>query len=304
MNINQSKQCLSYKLLPNCLIHSFIASVSFFTLINQCGMVSANTEIMIDPYNDSGSGTMPIKSQSINTNFPSNTNNNQSFPTQNQNYTMGEIFVNGNPTPNPPSVVSGNLIKSNQTLPNIPPLSQPYSKQNDNFAIDNDNNNMPSTNFSPLDEIPNNVEEKKLINSSNNVNNTPRNINLTPLEINNNPNSETIHSVNKRRSLNDILVFSTPQENNSQNSKIIPSNPITSPTISSLTTKTNNIYKVLVKVDNKNQESQVESLYPEAFFTNFQGTRMLQVGVFSFSEKAEEVSQSLKNNGLNVRIIN
>jgi len=163
---------------------------------------------------------------------------------------------------------------------------------------------MPSTNFSPLDEIPNNVEEKKLINSSNNVNNTPRNINLTPLEINNNPNSETIHSVNKRRSLNDILVFSTPQENNSQNSKIIPSNPITSPTISSLTTKTNNIYKVLVKVDNKNQESQVKSLYPEAFFTNFQGTRMLQVGVFSFSEKAEEVSQSLKNNGLNVRIIN
>ncbi len=62
-------------------------------------------------------------------------------------------------------------------------------------------------------------------------------------------------------------------------------------------------YKVLVETDNDRQQSQVRSLYPEAFPTIYQGKSALQVGAFSSRYKADRARRSLENLGFNSYIL-
>lgn len=320
--MNQSTQVLTLK-LPTFWLHLFLGFSSFFVYpLITLSVASADTPITVDPYNDSSFEPLSIETSAIKTN--SSSNNNKALPPGNQNSTMGEILINGNPTPPPPTVVSGSLIKSNETLPQIPSLSEPYRKPDVNNEI---NQNSPdskgeirgktttlSVSVSPFDQTPdeNQPNLSSTNNRSSNLSNTPRTINLSPndspkvnttssnTENINAPSSQPVNPTNlgRRRSLNDILVFSAPLENNSNNPTITTTTPVNS--TASLTTNTNNIHKVLVKVNNSAQESQVKSLYPEAFQTNLRGEKMLQVGVFSNPKTAQEVSNSLKNMGLKV----
>ncbi|ACK68512.1 conserved hypothetical protein [Gloeothece citriformis PCC 7424] len=62
-------------------------------------------------------------------------------------------------------------------------------------------------------------------------------------------------------------------------------------------------YKVLVDAKTNAQQQQVRSLYPEAFRTTHNGQSFLQVGVFSTTDNAQTVIQTLKNAGLNTKMI-
>ncbi|BAQ66326.1 hypothetical protein [Geminocystis sp. NIES-3709] len=313
--MNKSTIFSATKSSPNFL---FLSLTSIGVLISPIFTLNAfaNIDISIDPYNDSGFDTPPVISQpqATKTNSVSPTPiNNQSLPTQNLNNNLEEIFINGNPTPSRPNMVSGNVIKSNKTLPQIPPLSEPYrnSPNNinpnspDNEAIESQKNDVSVSSLSPFDGTPqenqDNILDKKIINNSNsNVRSINISPNSTPQNTSNTPtveNTSIVPSTNpgRRRSLNDILVLS--------NSPTTPQNNQIPESISSLSSSPNNIYKVLVRVNNQNQESQVKSLYPEAFRANVRGQSMLQVGVFSSPEKAQEVSQSFKSIGLDTELL-
>ncbi len=62
-------------------------------------------------------------------------------------------------------------------------------------------------------------------------------------------------------------------------------------------------YKVVVETDSDRQQSQVRSLYPEAFPTVYQGKSALQVGAFSSRYKADQAKRSLEDLGLNSYIL-
>ena len=57
-------------------------------------------------------------------------------------------------------------------------------------------------------------------------------------------------------------------------------------------------YKVLVEALNETEESEVRSLYPEAFETVFDGQSLLQIGAFSSWDKARQAEAALINLGL------
>jgi parallel beta-helix repeat protein len=62
-------------------------------------------------------------------------------------------------------------------------------------------------------------------------------------------------------------------------------------------------YKVLVETDSDRQETQVRSLYPEAFTTIDEGKSVLQVGAFSSRDKADRARESLEDLGLDSYIL-
>lgn len=323
------KQCTQFLTckISRFWLHSFLGFSTFLSYalvtssVGKNAMAQAGVDIMIDPYNNTNVGSLSIEPSSVKT---SPSSNNKSLPMSNQNERLGEIFIKGHPTPPPPIITSGNLIKSNQTLPQIPSLSEPYRKpdndnvNNQNFTNNENittqtNNTSLSVSLSPFDKTPSvnqpsfsSKESKEIINPVNNINTTAININVSPkssASVNNSAiNTENINTsssqttLGSRRNLNDILVFSAPSNNNSNNSSVIPTTTTNQRT--SIVTKSN-IHKVLVKVHNANQESQVKSLYPGAFKTNLRGESMLQVGVFSNVETALEISNSLKKMGLN-----
>ena len=122
------------------------------------------------------------------------------------------------------------------------------------------------------------------------------------------------------------LVFSAPTEPVARESNILPVPNVTPPssrlssppserkinTLSDLLTPSNsnssrNIaqtqYRVLVEIDNSNQEARVRSRYPEAFNTVYRGKSMLQVGAFSDRSRAETTSRSLADLGLNSHVL-
>ena len=63
-------------------------------------------------------------------------------------------------------------------------------------------------------------------------------------------------------------------------------------------------YRVIAEAASDSQQAQVRSLYPDAFTTIYQGKSMLQVGVFSNRNKAENVLQSLERIGIYGVILN
>lgn len=62
-------------------------------------------------------------------------------------------------------------------------------------------------------------------------------------------------------------------------------------------------YKVLASAKTGSQQQKLRSLYPEAFPTKYNGQSFWQVGVFSTSDNAQTVIQTLKNAGLNGKMI-
>ena len=62
-------------------------------------------------------------------------------------------------------------------------------------------------------------------------------------------------------------------------------------------------YKVLVEAVNGYAESEVRSLYPDAFATIYQGEPVLQIGAFNNWDKAKEAEQSLEDLGLETYIL-
>ncbi|WP_330203921.1 hypothetical protein [Cyanobacterium sp. Dongsha4] len=273
-------------------------------------------EISIDPYNDSGYETIPFATnQSVDNNRQT-----QTSPTPNLSVvekenisSEGIYYVKGNSTPPPPQIVGGNLITSNQSLPAIPPLNEPYSPQQ---TADINSRNVTPANELSVSVSPFNVTPSKENATSNNVpttnqtvavnsNNNVRNINISPqdsnsISVSNNSNNSPIDNLGKRRNLREILVFSnsTNSENINNNGNNMPSESIKPSSNNSQT-----VYKVLAKTNSNSQEVGVKSLYPEAFKTNYQGQSLLQVGVFSTQENAEQVSQSLANIGVKAIIL-
>jgi parallel beta-helix repeat protein len=66
---------------------------------------------------------------------------------------------------------------------------------------------------------------------------------------------------------------------------------------------TGEYYRVIVATQTDSQKQNVRSLYPDAFNTNYQGRSMLQVGVFSSRDKAEQTLQSLQDLGFDGLIV-
>ena len=62
-------------------------------------------------------------------------------------------------------------------------------------------------------------------------------------------------------------------------------------------------FKVLARADNGQQQTQLRSLYPDAFRTSYNGRSLWQIGVFSTQENANQVLESLSNAGLSANVI-
>lgn len=275
-------------------------------------------EVSIDHYNSSRSDYTDKIDLDNNNQFSNYRPSPLNLPTNNENITIeGIYYVKGNLTPPPPTIINGNLTSSNKILPPVPPLAQPYSAQQNsevkssNLTPSNNPSNNLSLSVSPFDITP---QEEKPISpvvspqvTINNINNNGiRTINLSPnnkdaTAIKSSPtNSQDSNDLGKRRNLRDILVFSEPSNT------ILPQNNGNNlPSVTATPSVINNqkVYKVLAQINNNQQETGVKSLYPEAFKTNYQGQLLLQVGVFSNRERAEQVSQSLISIGVRPVII-
>ncbi len=57
-------------------------------------------------------------------------------------------------------------------------------------------------------------------------------------------------------------------------------------------------YRVVVETSDNAQASQIKALVPAAFSTSFRGKAAMQVGAFGDRDKADQLVQSLLNQGL------
>ena len=212
------------------------------------------------------------------------------------------ITISGASTPTTPVVSSQKAIASNRNLPAPPPLSEPYRAQSD--ATERGSNSQPllSTNT----------------NSSNSTSNFARNSNSRVMEINQPSNSSPppppkpsssstsriySNSNAQRRTLTDILVVAPNASKSPPPPGLTPTRSQNSNYNAYAPRARASQYKVIVEARNSYQESQVRSLYPDAFRTNYNGRSMLQVGVFSTRQNAQQVLQTLKRAGLGALII-
>ena len=74
-------------------------------------------------------------------------------------------------------------------------------------------------------------------------------------------------------------------------------NPVPDPSALSFTPNATS-YRVMALVTSPVEEQQVKAAYPGAFFTNFNGQRLLQIGSFSDPLNAQQAALSLQNLGL------
>lgn len=101
---------------------------------------------------------------------------------------------------------------------------------------------------------------------------------------------------------NKELVFTPPASSTTTpDVEPVPFPPQTNSALSSPPSQIN--YKVLVEALNAAEESEVRSLYPEAFKTVYEGEYWLQVGAFSNWDKAKQAEQTLVNLGLETYLI-
>ncbi|GBF79863.1 DUF3747 domain-containing protein [Aphanothece sacrum] len=113
----------------------------------------------------------------------------------------------------------------------------------------------------------------------------------------------------------DLPPLSPPVQNN--NNRIVPPPPLlgrknVSESLGSLSNRNNPSipktytpqgYRVIVAANDRNQQEQLRSLYPDAFPTSYNGRAMWQVGLFSSRENAQKAYQSLENEGLRAIIL-
>jgi Protein of unknown function (DUF3747) len=80
-----------------------------------------------------------------------------------------------------------------------------------------------------------------------------------------------------------------------------PSNRLPPPPVTQ--TPVQGRYRVIVGASNNDQKSQVRSLYPDAFATSHNGRSVMQIGVFSTQDKAQQALQGLTDIGLKGQIV-
>ncbi len=243
--------------------------------------------ISIDPYNDSSVQTIPLD-----TNTP---------PASKITET---VYIDANPTPRRSSQVKGSLTSSSQSLPAIPPLAQPYSKQS-NSNKDNDNTSTDPTNtsisVSPFNTTPTEDNEVVKTNHQSKSTTQAKTTNVTPSSVSSN-NQNTQPSLpqqqGNRRSLKDILIQSSPSISNNNSTTVTnrQTNNNTSVILSASVTN-QQARKVLVKVNNEEEKLLIKSHYPQAFNKRINGDSFLQIGIFSSNENIQQVSQSLTQIG-------
>lgn len=255
-------------------------------------------DITVSTENNSNSSSNNINNREITQNQASNarkprSNVNANVPPLPTKQPLTDVIrINGRATP-PSPTSSGKVISSSRNLPAPPTVSEPYRKREDDFI--NIDSNSANTNS--------NVESTRIVNAGKPSNSSILSSNsqsqsniISSKPINPSPKPRYSNSSQQRRSLADILVFApTPSNTSSSNN---------SGNSSYQTYNSSSRHKVIVEVTSKAQESQVKSLYPDAFRTSYTGRSMLQVGVFSTQQRANQVLQSLRNVGLQPLIIN
>ena len=241
------------------------------------------TNISIDPYNDSSYQSIPAD-QSIPLDQPAPADINQVKKIPN-NQNPETLYINGKPTPKPVSNVSGNLTTSPQTLPAIPELAPPYSKP----QISNNNSNNSSVSVSPWDVTPKDSQNQPRKIDFAPKKTTPSTPSQKPVARNQGKKIPSSQTRGTRRNLKDILIQSGQGTGNNSS-------------ISSLPSSNQGIYKVLVRVNNAEEKSQLKSIYPEAFSKTVKGQSFLQIGIFSAQENAQQISNSLTNMGYKVLV--
>jgi parallel beta-helix repeat protein len=223
---------------------------------------------------------------------------------------QGAIDLNANTSNVNIAISTSPNITTDRSTPNINPSDRttsttktPTNNQITQRTIDN-------TNTSPNTTEPDNTNSREIVfsaptnkttsnnNSSSQTNNStntlppPPTTSRTNTTSNNNTPSNN-NSNSNRKNLGDALDGLSGNQTSSNN------NPVT----------TNNIgsngysYRVIVSARDNAQKEEVKSLYPDAFSTNYNGRSMLQIGVFSSRESAEQILQYLKERGLDGLIL-
>ncbi|AFZ33901.1 parallel beta-helix repeat protein [Stanieria cyanosphaera PCC 7437] len=173
------------------------------------------------------------------------------------------------------SPIHTNLVRltSNETLPSPKPVPVPDSPP-------------PTSNSSPIVSSP-----PALPTSASDTNSV----------ADSNPNKELVFTASTNHSISESnfppqpsTITNLPRNQVNTLSDVFGSEheQVTSP--SPITAK----YRVLVEANHSSQQSQVRSLFPDAFTTVYLGKSMLQVGAFSNKDKAEGAFESLQNLGL------
>ncbi len=117
-------------------------------------------------------------------------------------------------------------------------------------------------------------------------------------------------NLNRRRTLTEILVvepaplpnFRRWETNNREllvNPYSYPRHNFTSPNAST----SSGSYRVVVEMRNSGQESSLRQIVPGAFRTVHNGKLMMQAGIFSSRQNAEETARSLEDRGFRVIVI-
>lgn len=209
----------------------------------------------------------------VNSNTPVTNNNRNMPPLPTKQPATEVILINAKLTP-PSPTSTGKAIASNRRLPTPPVISEPYRK--------NDQNN-------PIEEINSPISNNNNTNNNIAIQTSPP-LTTTPLYGN---------AAKQRRNLADIVLVAPNVSNSSSPPGFPPQNTVTNVNNTQAYNKVSNRYKVIVEFKNSYQESQIRSLYPSAFRVTYNGRYMLQVGLFSSKKSADQVLQSLRNNGLN-----
>jgi parallel beta-helix repeat protein len=231
---------------------------------------------------------------------------------------QGAIDLNANMSNVNIAISTSPNITTDRSTPNILPSNQTISTTKNTTnnrtterTIDNTNNtNTSSTNINntngreivfsaPTDTtstVPNNNIPQQTSNNHNTGTLPPPPIPTTTsrnntTSTNNTPSNNNSNS--NRKNLGDALDGLSGTQTSSHN------NPVT----------TNNTgingygYRVIVSTRDNAQKEEVKSLYPDAFSTNYNGRSMLQIGVFSSRESAEQILQYFKERGLDGLIL-
>jgi hypothetical protein len=214
-------------------------------------------EINVDPYQNSNIPSLPID-----TNLPK-TNSNNSKP--------NTIYIEDNNNSPKINELQGDYTFSNQSLPPIPTLLEPYSpQQKSNTEQKESLNNTSSINLPTQNNQENKPLTINIINPSSSVNTIP--------------NQEVI---NTRRSLKEVILQSQSQPSTINNK---PSNQ-------------ESVYQVLVRTSGIEQQNKVKALYPNAFMKTINGESFLQIGIFSQKSTVEKISSTIVTIGLKPVII-
>lgn len=131
---------------------------------------------------------------------------------------------------------------------------------------------------------------------------------VAPISIAINPPSEEWEDNNglerPRKTLAEILVLEpnlNPDKYTPRYTILSPSAVATTPPPPTSPTPTpppQNSYRVMVQAEDSKQEEKVRSLIPGAFRTSYNGQTVLQVGLFSSRENAEQILNTLNGSGL------